>query len=400
MSPNVSFDFPEQKLLPPLPWSGRDLHTIVQDTARAADPYGRFERRSAAAGDYVLNLSRHSAENVVHGSGWGAYTGQEPSPLSRSPFPNPVGPALASAIACARLFGSMDGSLGGPFILDAYNYTGTVPTSDFWPGVLEPGTIWSIGTGSVGTAAMYFLSLATQSFDWGGFDMDEVKVENLDRSPIFSVADAVEHRRKVDVTANFLRQAGVRVAFAEDHSLDEAEHWLGRQNGTPDLLVSAANEREVRYVTEAYAPPLQIYATTGENENVTAFRHIPLIEPCSCCAFPPEKPKDTDCASGSVTLAGKQVDAALPYLSFAAGVMICGEIIRAQAANYPTSANRVALYLSEKGPPTFIPVNLVRRNGCVCEQRSPAVHAAMIKGTRYARASYRDAVDEKSKAIS
>ena len=91
------------------------------------------------------------------------------------------------------------------------------------------GTLWTVGTGSVGTAILYFLSLATQNFSSGVFDMDTVKIHNLDRSPLFTADDV--QKKKVVVTERYLNQAGIKTIQAEPHALDESELWRSRDQG-------------------------------------------------------------------------------------------------------------------------------------------------------------------------
>jgi hypothetical protein len=54
----------------------------------------------------------------------------------------------------------------------------------------ELGSLWTVGVGSVGTAVLYFLTPVTNRFYATLFDMDFVKVQNLDHSPIFTDTDA------------------------------------------------------------------------------------------------------------------------------------------------------------------------------------------------------------------
>src|SRR5439155_18267749 len=117
------------------------------------------------------------------------------------------------------------------------------------------GDVWFIGGGSVASAVAYFLVLAGLSFEATIFDGDIVEIENLDRSPIFRWDD--EGESKATVVATYLRNHGI-LAHAEPTWLDGSQLWKNRQQGKPDLLVSAANERNVRYAIETGRPPAQI----------------------------------------------------------------------------------------------------------------------------------------------
>ena len=130
----------------------------------------------------------------------------------------------------------------------------------------ELGDVWSIGVGSVGSCALFFLGLITRNFRAVLVDRDNVEIENVTRSALFSWRDALREASKVDVAACWLREARVEQIEPLVAWLHEIpDHWTRRPTGTPDLLISAANERNVRSVIEGSHPPLQMYATTGQN---------------------------------------------------------------------------------------------------------------------------------------
>lgn len=147
----------------------------------------------------------------------------------------------------------------------------------------------------------------------------------------------------------------------------------------PDILVSAANERNVRAVIENNFPPLQIYGTTGRHWQATVIRHMPLEDPCSCCLFPETAHAAMACATGSVprTVGGEQMDAALPFLSFSAGAMAASEILKRGLEGFPFSANRVILNTSPQI--RAVHAGLAFRQACVCQRRSRSVHEQMLE---------------------
>jgi hypothetical protein len=391
MTPSVVFDIPDVEIVPPVPWAGAKLRHQLTASTFAADPSGFFDSRKPKDGDYVLSLGRQYSAATVHGSGWNAFVGTGDSPLPDSNQTNPVGPALASILAIARLFALEMAPMDGPYLFNAFNWRShaisdtEVPTVDLTSNV---GSIWSVGTGSVGTAVLYFLTLVTNRFSSALFDMDFVKIHNLDRSPIFvaSDVDEVNRKSKVAATEGYLRSVGVRNVAQEQKPLDQSSLWFDRRAGTPDLLVSAANERNVRYIIEQSSPPLQIYGTTGANWEASVIRHIPLVDPCSCCLFPSDIPQaTTTCSTETVVRpdTGDAVDASLPFLSFAAGLMAAAEILKARLPGYPFSANRTTLYTHAATSPRFVSPNLTRRPGCLCGSRHTSVHRQMIRGSRY-----------------
>ena len=389
MTPSVALSIPDIDVAPPLPWAGMKLRRLLLEIAFAADPFGRFEERHLRNGDYSLYFGRESSPATVHGSGWNAFVGPSTSPVPDSVQINPVGPALAVITAIGRVFALQMQALDGPFLFNTFNWRNVI-VPDCEVPALDPqfdhGSLWAIGLGSVGTAALYFLSLATLRFSPTLFDMDEAKTLNLDRSPVFSAADAAALRKKVHATEDYLRSVGLHNVKSEPFPLDQSGIWVARQAGTPDLIISAANERDVRYLIEQSAPPIQIYGTTGANWEASVVRHTPMVDACSCCLFPPGKPKPVaTCATDTMVeqTTGREVDASLPFLSFGAGLMAAAEILKTAMPGYPFSPNRTTLYMHPAAPPRLVSLPIRRRPECICAGRSASVHARMIEGTKH-----------------
>ena len=386
MSPAVALDIPQVPMVPPLSWLGSTLPEIVFDRLFQADPYGKFRRRPPRERDYVIHLGKTGAASLVHGSGWNIYSGRGPSPLVDDETVNPIGPAMAAILAASEAFRTNLATPAHETFFNALDWRSSVlapnfPTLSQLPNAL--GELWTVGTGSVGTATLYFLSFAKQSFSVALFDMDTVKIPNLDRSPLFGDDDV--GMRKVEVTKRYLDQAGIK-AVADAHALDESELWRNRGQGVPDVVISTANERNVRTVIENGFPPVQVYGTTGENWQATVVRHIPLRDPCSNCLFPETNHTPTLCATGSVPAGQKgheeQVDAALPYLSFAAGAMAAAEVLKLYLPGYPFTENRVIL--NTRPFPRIVPASLRFRADCLCRRRSADVHRKMVVGSHFA----------------
>ena len=388
MSPAIGLDIPEVSIAPSLVESEEPLTEFLIRSMYEADPYGKFTRRKYRNGDYVIRLGRSGANHVVHGSGWNAYLGPSPSPLMDDNSINPIGPAMAAIIAASEAF-RID--LAKPFsrtLLNCLNWELGIeiqPHEVISPTQLGLGNLWVVGAGSVGTSILYFLSLTTQKFHTTVFDHDTVKIHNLDRSPIFSNSDVTQN--KAGVIKHWLNTHGIS-ATAEPKALHESKDWNEREEGTPDVLISAANEFNVRSVIESRFPPLQIYGTTGSNWQAALLRHIPLRDPCSRCLFSEDKLPLAQCATGTTEKPDEgNVDAALPFLSFAAGNMAAAEILKLGLSGYPFSSNRIILNTGFSTQ--LIAAQLGFREQCICTHRSRDIHRRMIMGSRYEHFSNR-----------
>lgn len=389
MSPAICLDVPEVPIAAELPGAGKCLPTTLLDLLYKADPHGKFFTGKFREPDYAIRLGRKGAQAIAHGSGWNAYCGPSPSPLAEVESFNPIGPAMAAIIAASEAFRTNLRGTPAKVLVNGLTWTRDIVQSDhesYPPMNLDIGNVWLVGAGSVGTSVLYFLRLATRGFHPTLFDHDTVNVHNLDRSPLFFDADV--SKRKVDVTKCWLDVYGTP-SIAEPNALHESKTWSSRQQGEPDLLVSAANEYNVRSVIESRFPPLQIYGTTGNNWQAAMIRHIPLREACSRCLFLEDRQEPTLCATGSRETFdaqdAAQVDAALPFLSFAAGAMAASEILKVNLLGYPFTTNRVIFNSCPN--PNFVPVPIGYREGCICSHRSSAVHRHLIKGTRHEKLS-------------
>ena len=387
MTPNVKLAFPDAPLHPKLPWRG-SLHEFILPGMKRAYPHGRFVADELSADDFQFHCGR-AGEYAIDGSGWNAYCGPGPSPLPDEMDGNPFGACLAVAIAAAHLFRTPFAPFEKAFVCNALDWTeAAAPQSPPIPDV-DLGAIFFVGAGSVGTAALYYLTLATRRFAPSLFDMDHVKIHNVSRSPIFTAEDCGPDDEsgveKVVAARRFLEAAEIEVADVEPRALHESKFWTARQQGTPDLIVSAANEHDVRYHIEMGYPPLQVYATTGRNWQVALLRHEPGAPSCSMCRFPPEETKvPMACATDHRVdpSTEKSIDAALPFLSFAAGLMTAADIVKLSMPGRGRSLSQVTLNL--RADPCFIRSPLLHRTGCTCEHRDNGIHRAMVEGSRYA----------------
>lgn len=388
LSPSVKIGFPDVAIHAHLPWAGRSLVGHALDGMSAADPFGSYGARPLAAGDFRFHLGPDVRGSVVHGSGWNAYIGPGPSPLPLVTSDIGVGAALSVVLGAAHLFRTRFGAMTDPFACNAWDWTNVPNPVNFSPVDASLGQVMTAGLGSVGSAANYFLALATRDFRASLIDHDGVGIHNITRSPIFTDAHAKVEMAKVEAVAAFLRGAGVEDVAVDPVALHDSALWNLREAGSTDVLIPAANDFNVRYHIEMGFPPIQLYATTGRNWQATLMRHVPGAKACSLCVFPPdEKFAPTTCATDGptapqTTVEEERTDAALPFLSFAAGLMTAAEVLKLTAPGYPLSAERVMLGL--KGQPLLVGTPITHRAGCLCESRHMSVHQAAIAGSRHA----------------
>ncbi|MEX0899433.1 MAG: ThiF family adenylyltransferase [Gammaproteobacteria bacterium] len=350
----------------------------VLDEMNAANPVGEFRRGPSATAPHRLHIGFAGLETSnaglhVAGAGWTGYCGAKPVPFPASRTNNLLGPGLAAILAAAHVFYERGINRNRAATMNALDWTesyrdGCMPSFDRLPRAPE---LMFVGAGSVGTATAYFLAESTARFTATTIDGDTADLVNVARSPIFDAES--DGLNKSLLLARWLHHRGIDITEMKDSWLGKA--WLDRELGTPDLLVTAANEHGVRSLVENGYPPVQIYATTGANNQVTVVRHIPGIDPCSLCLFPEQEFVATKCATGDADAYGqKRPDAALPFLSYLAGLMASAEILK--LAGGLSTGNRHIVTLEPSLHISRIPLS--HRDGCICATRSPSLHGEAV----------------------
>jgi hypothetical protein len=242
----------------------------------AKDYVLRFACRPARDGDYLIQLGADGAPFVAHGSGWNIYLGPAPTPVPASAAPNPIGAAMAAIVAAAAALRSNLAGLSDTVLLNALDWQHAFVEPGRAELAAKPdcGAIWTAGTGSIGTAILYFLAMETRRGLATLFDMDIVQVHNLDRAPVF-VAGHVG-LAKVQATSLWLHAAGVagvRCECARARRIRPLARPRGRNAG----YSHRRRERAERAGCDRDGLPAdQIHGTTGKNWQAAVIRHIPL----------------------------------------------------------------------------------------------------------------------------
>jgi hypothetical protein len=132
------------------------------------------------------------------------------------------------------------------------------------------------------------------------------------------------------------------VAAAEMFSAQPEPVWfdeLDQDSLRPDLILPLANERAVRQCVACRGEPLIIHATTSPAWEAQLHRHIPERDDCISCRMPKQdsRPQFT-CATGQLRCSDHlpATDAALPFLSATAGLLLLCGLYRLQHGDLVT----------------------------------------------------------------
>jgi len=344
---------------------------------RAADPFGEFEVANIyPPHDLELRLGGGTtigkSQIAFSFDGWIARVSGNPStnlnPLDSANY-HAVGAELAACLAGAaafRYWNERTTAGVNPFSLDLFNLdevTGkdlSPAPNRYEPRLLE---LLMVGAGSVGSAGAYFLPRLGFIGHADVVDLDKVEIENLDRSPLF----VVEHdgQAKATVVADHLNLHGVSAtghavtwnAFVQENPAILRKH---------DAWLALANEHGVRGSMQSNYPPTTLQASTGRNWGIQFGRHVPFVDDCQLDRFPEEPTGPLICADGPVKLAsGKQIDAALPFSSFTAGLFVAAAVAKLAIGEHLRGDNMALLSFE----PTFNVMTMSRRAAATCACR-------------------------------
>jgi hypothetical protein len=390
-------------IVPPIaphPLLGLGMNDLAEATLsqmRDADPFGAFGlSTSPVTSEITLLIGRHhqavSAPMTVFidSAGWLAsigYDSQIKLPITTDK--NCLGAVAAACLGVAQMFKTATGvpvdryfrrGIFDLFSLQSLDGNAT-PQSASWPSDLSIGRALMVGAGSVGSAAAYCMKLAGLTGSVTITDKDLVKIENFNRSPIFG--RATFGLTKSAAVARFLRGT---LLTSESLPLWWNEFAAQRERNTFDFDVwlPLANEFNVRFSMQNNFPPLMIHASTTANWGINHGRHMPGKDDCLADRFPVQISKEElTCATGQVeTENNDSVDAALPFSSLFAGLLIVADLVRAQLPGYPQVSN-FALFDWHGAFDNIQSWDRLPRPGCICTQQSRAIHARFNRDTKY-----------------
>jgi hypothetical protein len=365
------------------------------------DPFGFFVSGSAHLGraDLRLHIGSHCPVSIapttlISSSGWyaGVFRAGDAG-LPSLEGPNCVGALAAAALGGAQLFRDAVGKPGfsAPgFIFDGFDMTlvrdeRSLPFHEY-PENLDIGQILLVGAGSVGSASMYCLKILHVGCGVTVVDGDAVGIENLNRSPIFGKSNY--NVNKADTMKVYCEGSKI--------SVKSVPLWWDQFVADPsvaceqfDVWLPLANERDIRWALQNQVPPLMVHASTMQSWGINFGRHIPGRDDCLIDRFPSSADASVlACSSGpAMEVAGKNIDAALPFLSFLAGALVASDLVKLKLAGYPYGANFAQL---DVGGDEFGVQSCDRkpRGGCVCLSQAMPFWMTRSSG-RYARLSPR-----------
>ena len=263
------------------------------------------------------------------GARWTAHTnGTRPQPITADPS-SALGAGLAVTLAAGYIFRA---AIGLPAVADRGISLWALapaaePTGPVSFGPVAVGSAWLVGAGAVGSCLAWWLQFTGVDGAWTVIDGDIADDTNLNRSlGLFAAHTGTggqEPVPKSDAAAALIPGAVSYPRWWED--------WAATGPEPPDVLIPVANEHGIRPAIAAYGHPAAIQATTSRDWTAELHRHLPGQDGCIACRLPEHSPAFA-CATGASRPAGHDPgrDAALPFLSAAAGILLLSGLLQLQ----------------------------------------------------------------------
>lgn len=386
--PGISIEVPDTPLLVQSPIGGTSLAQACVQLAEAANPEITLVS-AAVEPDAVLRIGIGAdsprASVYAGGSRFTARTGGDPQALDQDDS-TLVGGGMAVALAAAYVFRK---AIGLPAVVDRSVSLWTLEdtakiTGPGECGPVDVGNVWMLGAGAVGSGLAWWVSHAGVTGIWTIIDGDLVEVSNLNRSlGLFAYHAGLTGLLLVPKAA--AAATLIPGARAFPHWWDD---WAATDPASPDVLLPLANERGVRPAIAAYSHPAVIHASTSPNWTAELHRHLIGRDDCIACRLPETIAPRFPCATApvdglSLPTGTPSVDAALPFLSGAAGLLALAGLLQLQHGHWEThERNHWRVWFDEA------PVAL-SRSRFACAQACRAIGEGAFRGGLHGETRWR-----------
>ena len=241
-----------------------------------------------------------------------------------------IGACLAACLGAASLLHLVIGATPVERSTSLWSLMDSPPTAT-GPGAPPPpldlGHVAVVGAGAVGSALAYWLRIIGITGTWEFVDGDVVELHNTSRAlgllashagwTSAGLTDTPEN--KADVTATLL-EASSYVGWYDN--------WLQHNQVAPDLIVPAANGPGLRAALGQRGEPILVHSATSRQWTADLHRHLPEPDGCISCRLPDTSGSPLACSTSPIQMGTETVDAALPFLSGAAGLLLAAGLQR------------------------------------------------------------------------
>lgn len=312
---------------------GDEVATLVQ----RIDPFGRFDVGSPDLAPCAISIGigEYCRRSLAWYLGWdssNAYLDRKPCGLGKESSAALRGSGLAALLGASAVMKTALGMKTQPMVLSAWSLASDGAAN---PGPTElpeidVGRGLMVGAGAVAAGVVYWLMQWGNRSSWTVIDHDAVALHNTNRTLLFFPDDAGwpdgNARTKVDCLCRHLPDvAPVRAWY--DEAVEAGD--------TFDTVLVLANEREVRTLVSSRNDPIQFQATTGQSWLSQLHRHIAGRDDCVRCRMSDIRTPQLRCGEAAIRVDGTTAtDAALPFLSAGAALMLASTLQRLQLGEF------------------------------------------------------------------
>lgn len=333
---------------------GGSLHEVIAGLVQEIDPFndlaitatlGRVELPPASIG--VGHVGRSVL--AVTADRFAARLARDVTPFDVAPSTviGAAGAACLGAAALTRLSLGEDVAATCVSLWDFAEGSSRGPSDAVGP--LDLGFVAVLGAGAVASALAYWVRHLGVTGDWVFVDGDNVELHNTNRSLGLFARHAGwvdgepirEPAPKADMAAELL---GVRSypGWYDD--------WVPSEHSPPDVVLPLANGPGLRSAVGQRGEPLLLHATTSTSWTAELHRHLAEDDGCIACRLPESATASLACSTSPLPDAPGGSDAALPFLSGAAGLLLLTGLVHLMNGRLPAfDANHWQLHL-DLGP--------------------------------------------------
>lgn len=391
----IHLDVPRTDLLVPALAGGGDLREAAEALAKAIDPYidiGIGPDAPAAS----LGIGAVRAGIYADSCGYAAEIAATPLNMPDHPA-STIGSALAACLGAASLFQMATGQRPVLRRVSLWRFQ-EGPDAEPGPiGLLRPVDVGDrvviVGSGAVGSAILYWLSLVGTKGQWVVVDKDLVELHNTNRAMGLLPVHAGWSGGISDGPKAYKAKAGADLIGAEPVT-EWYGDWAADMGLRPDLIIPVANQYGVREQVSQLGLPLLVHGSTSPRWTAELHRHGSQDD-CITCRFPPRAFPDLSCAEGPsdprdgqgpgwmTDRPGDGGDSALPFLSSAAGLLVVAGLCQLSSGYLEGSINLHRLLFESGIGRSWQNSHKRCRPGCH-GRPSPGVRRTLNAGQRWA----------------
>lgn len=340
-------------------WSligGPTLADAITSTMCAIDPYGRFAVHTKA-GDAAVKLGvgdvRQPTSFTVGMVGTDVSFGDTSVSIVDPPKPLAVlAGGLAACLSAAAIYRAVHEMPPMPHLrMSAWTLgpseerSGSALRLAEVSGVIDVGDVVMIGAGAVAAALAFWVRQVGFAGNWHSVDGDRVKLHNTNRGMLFLPIHAGWSNGVLTESSAAFKTSVIAEALGATPYPAWYHEWVRGVRPHYDLILPLANEHDVRHAIASLYEPILIHSSTSQAGAALLHRHISGRDDCLDCRLPRKKMVQFECSTAVVEAEdGTSTDAALPFLSAAAGLMLTSALLRLQAGELASVADNVVVW--------------------------------------------------------